>query len=375
MSSWTLFARAPDGERSGQIETFTKATLVPKWNNVGTFVLEGLVPAEATALGLLAPGAGIEAVRDGSTVLSGPFDRRHRKFSEDTNALTLSGVDDVVWLRRRLTHPAPLAAPTGSPPVYGTAARDVRSGAISTLIRAYVDVNAGPGAAVARRVPGLTIGPDPVAGFVATVGARWWNLLDWVRLLAYYGQVGFRVVDLELDVYVPVDRSGEVVFSLELGNLKGFEFTSEAPDADYAYVGGQGEGIARAIVEDTDSAAVATWGRSEVFVDRRDATTVAELGIAATKALADGAAKDGISIAPVDTPGRAFGTDYNLGDKVKVVVEGEEVIDVIAEVTLTIGQDGEVIEPAIGNPNAFHAVKLFDRLAAAEARIRNLEAR
>lgn len=366
--SWKLYTRDANLQRQGEIDDFTECQLKPVFNDVGTWSLT-IDRRSSQAVGLTTPGWGIVAVRGGTTILSGPGRTRRHMVDGDKNQVTISGFTDDVWLHRRRVSPSP----TESSPPYTTSAYDVRTGQASTVLRQYADVNAGPGAVSTRRVTNLVIGSDPLVGSTVTGNGRWDNLLTLLQGLAVNGAVGFRVIHvgdtIEFQVYQPTDRTTTVKFSLGLANLEGFEYESEAPEANYIYVGGQGEGTARAILERPDSSSIATWGRIEGdFVDRRDTTDTKVLAQAGDEALAEGQEKATLSVTPIETPTSRYGEHYSLGDKVTVQLEGPartpyaesgQIQDVLRSVEINLTPDGQVVKPAIGTPPRTDVFRLF----------------
>jgi hypothetical protein len=345
---WKIEVRNAALQRVGELDDYQSLEMVLKFNDVSTWTLS-TTRCNRLAAELVLPGAGIVVTRNGATVLSGPWTKRRDAKSADRDQITMSGVDDTVWLNRREASPVPSA----SGPPYSAQASDLSSGVASTVLRDYVNLNAGPGAVAVRRVPGLTIGTDPVVGASVAGTARWQVLLPMLQELATAGAVdgvpiGFRVVQvgtgLEFQTYQPADLTATAVFSSGFGNLEGFEYEVTAPEANYVFVGGAGEGTARVIQEKPDSASVAKWGRIEgELVDARNAASVNELDVAATKALADNTEKTSLSITPIDTDLLAFGVHYGLGDRVTAVLDAAGVAEDIITGTAT-GQ-GTSIDP------------------------------
>lgn len=366
---WALYVRDATGARVAQLDTWTAATLVLRYNAVGDWSLKAPTSAAATLLN--EPQYGIEFVRDGDVVLSGPVTSRSRRFDATFDGYDFAGKDDAVWLTRRLASPQPA---TSSPP-YNSSAYDVRTGTASTVLREYVTVNAGPGAVVDRVVSGLTIGTDPSAGGTVTGRARWQVLLDLLVELATAAGLGFRVRDLTFEVYQPVDRSDAVKFSVPLGNLAAFTYTEAAPTLNYVFVAGGGEGTARTIREASDSGSVTAWGRIEALQDRRDTTDTTELDQAATSTLAENATKTGFSLTPIETASIRYLDSYDLGDQVTVIVDGVAIVDVVREVVINLTDtDGEKVTPTVGDPNANPArPRIFEQVARLGRRMRDLE--
>jgi hypothetical protein len=373
---WTAYVRSPQLEITAQIDDFDSLELRPKHNDVGAWVLDldGRLPVVAE---LLRPGAGIVVTRDDQlpAVLSGPVVKRHGRRTGDTHTVTLSGLTDDVWLRRRLAHPQPA---TDTAP-YSTAAYDVRTGIASTVMRQYVDVNAAAGAILPRRVLGLALGGDLLIGGTVTGRGRWQTLLELLQELALAADLGFRVrqngATLQFDVYAPTDRSASVRFSDELGNLGDYEYDGTAPTCNYPYVGGGGEGTARVIHEAPDSASIVDWQRIESFVDRRDTTAPDELSQAAEKATTEGAATVGMSLTPIDTPDQRFGQHYDLGDRVSAVLEDVELTEVLTEVRIVLNASGQQVLPTVGVPDRQGVLAVLDKLARLDRRMTNVERR
>lgn len=378
LPEWSIFVRNAALERIAQIDDFETADLTSRFNAVGQWqlTLDRRQPASAA---LFIPGNGIEVTRDGDPFIAGPMTGRKAVRDERTNQATITGLDDMVWLKRRLAYPQPA---TVAPP-YSTSEHDVRIGVASTVLRGYVDANAGPGALSVRRVTGLTVGTDPLIGSTITGRGRWQVLLDLLTELALSGGgLGFGITQsgttLQFGVYQPVDRAAAVKFSEGLGNLASFTYDGQVPGLTYAVVGGGGEGTARTIVEASDGDGIAAgWGRIEQFIDRRDTTDTTEMGQKASEALTDGAEKVTLGAVPVDSDSLAYGQDYNLGDRVTLVLDdvGTEVTELIREVTVKLTPDSQRLTPTIGTPGRHDLLRVIGSVRDHAARIRDLERR
>ncbi len=373
--AWTVFARHPLLLRHGEVD-YGSLELVSRFNAVGSWVmtLDGRSPLVQQ---MTLPGWGIEVVNDdGLTVLSGPVDKVARERDERSNMLTFFGSDDNTYLVERYVHPEPA---TAAPP-YNTNEHDVRTGKCSTVLRAYVNANLGPGALGPRKVTGLGLDPDPLAGSTITGRGRWQNMLEFLQGLALEGGgLGFRVKQvsnaLKFQVYGPVDRSATVQFSVDKGNLASYSYSTARSSANYVYVGGGGEGTARTIQEGQDSAEIVQWRRIEMFADRRDTTDAGELTQEIAKQLEEGKGETAVKVIPIDLPGSSYLVDYDLGDTVSAQVDGT-VTDVIREVKVTLTPDGpQRVEPSIGTPGYRDVLKLFRALQKLNGRVTNLERR
>jgi hypothetical protein len=372
---YTLFVRAPDLGRVALIEDYGRFECIERHVAVGTWSLSLDMRTNAAKY-LIRPGYGIE-VRDsqGQLVIAGPMTTRKRDRDIGRNQLTVGGPDDMAQLAWRRAHPEPA---TPAPP-YNVDEHDVRTGVASTVLGAYVDANAGPGALPQRQVQGLTIGSDPVLGADVTGRARWQELLELLQELATAGGVAFTLhqVDQELvfNVHEPADRSAVVRFSEELGNLGAYEYDSAVPPLTYVYLGGQGEGTARVIVEGQNAADIVDWQRIESFVDRRDTDDADELAQHIAKTLDENSTSASLTVEPLDTDRQQYRTHYALGDVVTAVIDDEPVQERVQQVRTVITAETATVQPTIGSLSRRGILRIFDQQRATNSRLNSLERR
>lgn len=368
-----LFSRDTGLRRSGEIEDYAALRMQLKFNDVSQWSLE----LPSAAADLLASGAGLIVERDGVTLMSGPALSWQRSLAADGSVRTqVEGVDDTVVLARRVVLPDPFGSNSNS------VAYDTTTGPAETVLRYYVDRNAGPSAVTARQIPGLTLATDQGRGSNVRGQGRYGTLLETLQPLATAGgDLGFRVVQVgtavQFQVYQPVDRTATAKFSTELGNLRTYDYRLTSPTANYIYGGGQGDLTARLVSEAANTASVTTWGRIESFYSRTDINDATAMATALTDELAQRTEQTGLSMSPIDTPAVRFGVDYNLGDRVSVVVGTVTITDVVRQVTLELTGEGERLLPLVGTAGAPNPAvpRLFDRLADSEARISTAERR
>ncbi|MFS0822180.1 siphovirus ReqiPepy6 Gp37-like family protein [Bacillus sp. 1P02SD] len=403
---YQIYIRDSNYKRIGEITEFTKLELIPRFNAVGSFVLD--IPTDTMAAKeLIKPKYGIIVKRDGKTLFSGTVTGRHRSFTVKGDTLTIIGKDDMKVLAETLALPDP----NGD---LNSQAYDVRTGKASTIMMEYVDYNCGPKALPERRK--IVLGNDVGLGNIVQGRARFHNLIEFLSSLALKGGgLGFNVVQgengLEFDVYQLEDKTKAAFFSPLLGNLASFEYSQNNPEANFIVVGGGGEGKERILLTKNDNSSIAKFGRIETFVDRRDTTEVDELHQSLDEELINKAEQNAFLFTPIDTPQLSFGRDYNLGDKVSVVLtmpnevvdietiyyfisayqavpvdverlrkvqEKFEVIqDIVREVKITIDSNGETIIPVVGTEesNKSNILGIFDKQRKLEKRINNLERR
>jgi len=384
--TWKIYVRDKDLNRVGELDDYSEAKLSPVYNDVGSWSLT-LSRKSVNAANLTTPGAGIIVTRDDEgpeqVVFSGPALSREHRCDVSTNHVTVSGSTDDVWLLSRLACPSPAQ----STPPYDAQATDVRTGVASTVIRQYVNVNLGPGATSARRKANLTLLGDPVIGASVRGEARWdADLLAFIQPLATTGGIGFRIVQsgagLLFETFAPADRSGEIKFSRDLGNLAGFTYSSRAPTANYVYVGASGTGTTRIVKEFQDSGSVATWERWEgPLVNQGSTSDTTQITQAATEALEQGQEQATLSITPIETVNMRYGLDYFLGDTVTVQLEDTvtpyeesgQIVDQIRQVELSLTPDKTTITPSVGTGQRGDTFRLFRAFRQLHRRVNNLE--
>lgn len=326
------------------------------------------------------PSYRIVLIRNHGIFCAGPIEQWNYTEDNDTNAggtVTVTWAEDSAWLGARVTYPDPAAVAESQTAV----ARWTTTGNAEDLMRSLVNVNAGPGALVARRVPGLVMGTDHGVGSTVEWSTRFQPLADDLRALAVAGGgLGWRTFQdgaaIKFEVYQPQDLTGTVRFSRGLGNLRSASLTVSAPKVTAALVAGDGEGIARNIWERTSSTGVTLWGRYEQFVDQRGTADATELQQAGDQALFEGGETVRLETVTVDTSDQAYGTHYGLGDKVSIEVwPGREVADVVREVRLAwSAEGGTTITASVGSGEDSTDPLWVQRLRGLDRRLKRLEA-
>ena len=361
--TWTVHVRDSGLLRVAEVEDFQELALSLRFNGVSEWEVK--LPPDSGAAALMVRGSGVVVSKDGTVVLSGPLTRRERVWGAET-FLRVAGVDDTVWLQRRLVPPVPLGPP------YGAAEFDVRTGIAEVVMRAYVSDHAGPTAKAERRIPGLALGTLGNRGTSVTGRGRFQTLLELLSEVAFAGgDLGFRIVQsgtgLEFQVYAPRDQSAVAKFSEELGNLAAYSFVEEAPTVDYAIAGGDGEGVDRIFYESPNSQGILDWGRIEGFLDRRDTGDVDEMFQALAETLTEGAGKVTAAVSPVDTEAVQFLREYALGDRVTLVTEEGEVTDVVRSMSIRLTPErGQLVAPEV-NPAAVVGLMIGTPIVAVPA--------
>lgn len=382
VSDLTVEVRNGNFERVGQLSAadLVGFTIVGIYCNVGSWSIT--LPSDNRLVDeLRAPGAGIIVTAYDQVIFSG-YTVSATLEQSTQNSLgdwKIQGVDDSVILGERLAYPLPSEADV----TLQTVASDVRTGAAETVMKGYVQDNISAVAGTVRAISNLVIEDDLGRGEIVTGSARFTNLQELLYGLAQTGKVGFTVEQnddlLEFKVYKPVDRSATVRMDLDNGQLTRTEYSYGQPKVTRAIVGGPGEAEERVFYEGTtaDSLTAETvWSRRvEKFVDSRGGEAEDVLQQSANEALIDdGKTIVNTSVTPSDDQTMRYGVDWNLGDKVTIVVGLVETTAIVTEIGISVQADGVRIGATVGNPAPvdFESKLLSSQLSQAE-RISNLE--
>lgn len=378
----TVEVRDANLRRLGQLlpKDLVGFTAVLRYNEIGTWKCNLPVGHRMAEL-LRLPGAGLVVSTSRGTLLSGPTTsvKTDQSTTDPDGTYEISGLDDSVLLKERLAFPTPTAADVTAQ----VDAYDVRTGTAEDVMKGYVLANIGEDAPAQRRVAGLTVQESLARGTTVDKSARFETLQELLKGIADVSGLGFTIEQvgngLEFQVYEPVDRSGSVRLDLYNGRLTKTEYSYSQPKVTRTIVAGQGDAEQRVFIErsNADSLTAETeWGRRiEVFNDQRNTVEVEKLQQAGDEVLAnDGKTVVSVSISPSDDQTMLFGKDWNLGDKVSVVVGHAELASVVTEVALLIAADGVRVGATVGQPQTLdYETQLITRQVQQQARISQLE--
>lgn len=350
--------------------------IVPTFNGVGIWTVT--LPVEhSLANTLRSPGSRLLVTdKSGDVILSGPMSEVEDAVSpnDQKGTLTVKGVSDECVLWDMLSFPEP----TNPDPTSQSAAHDVRTGPVETLLHAYVRDNCGSGAPV-ERDRGIVNGPDLGRGPVITKRPRFPVLGALITELALAGSLGFRVFQdagvKRFVTYALTDRSQTVRLDVRNGLIDGHRTNITAPALTHAVIAGQGEQVDRtfALVTSTDSLdAMTEWDRRiERFIDQRQTNDEAELIQAGVEALLEGGfTGKAIQIVPTTDSSMAYGTDWRVGDLVSVVVNGQELVARVTSAVIRADSSGFRMGAVLGDPSPRTIVEKINKI---EARIALLE--
>lgn len=345
------------------------------------------VPAYPEYMSSLLRGYRAVVIRDGGIFSAGPMEQpggyewgvggNNASDQAEPGLITVDFTDDSVHPASRRVYPNPAAASTAQ----GATAYYQATGNAETLIRNLVNLNAGPGALVARRTPKLILGSVAGVGSSVVVKSRFDPMGDVLRNLALSGgNLGFIVeqigADLVFRVFAPQDRSAKARFSRGLGNLRSVKYDVSAPTGTVAIVGGTGEEASRTIVERINTTDNTNWWRSEIWVEAssQDEGT-GGLAQAGDEALAQNGEQVLLTTITVDTDDVKYGRDYDLGDIVTVeVMPGIEVLDTVRSAHYNYTpDDGEAVSVLVGSQEATRDPQWIQTINQMSARLGRLE--
>lgn len=220
-----------------------------------------------------------------------------------------------------------------------------KAGVAETVMKAWVNEQAGPGASAVRAIPGLSIEADVARGNVVTMGRSWRNLLEVLCEVADIGGGDFAVVGTgaatwEFRWQPRVDKSGTVQFALAWGNMGQPSLRRARQDeVNYVLVGGQGEKAGRILYHQGAPmpAGYTPRDRIEQFADgRNEAPTSLDALISIADGRLDaGMPEDKLSFRVLETPTTIYGRDYTVGNIARATFLDYDALKQITAVTVT----------------------------------------
>lgn len=213
----------------------------------------------------------------------------------------------------------------------------LKSGPGETVMKEFVDQNAGPGSANADRkddwnpiIDGLTIEGNEARGAVWAGSVPWKNLLDVLNTISLKSGVDFSVERtgvrlFQFRTYYPqygTNRQYTTIFAPEYANMTNIVITkSRTEEANSVVALGQGEETARVLWPqgDTSAQAASPWNTIEFTRDARNDPTLTELQTTAQAALNELKAQNNFTFDVIQTSERMYGQDgeYWFGDIVR----------------------------------------------------------
>lgn len=375
--------------RQGQIDqVYLDLLYTETFRSIGAWQLK--LPAEHPLLPVLkAKGSGIVITRKGSTR---PYSGRMQSclLSQDAadpaGTWIITGVDDNVIAAASCTYPAPSLPANAQTADYWT-----NTGTGESVMKQVVYQNIGGGAPAARRYTWLSTRNNEGRGLNVSATTRFDNMADVLTALGTRANLGWRFFQvgtgIQFDVFVPADKTGLIRLDIRNGGIDSTELGYSAPTASQALVLGQGEGAARTVRPVTSTASLAeaaAWGlRWEVVKDQRNTDDPVELEQAGQEILTEqGSTINSLKIVPSDAPNQKLGIDWDLGDLVTVVMEGQPTTATVTSVSRSVTSAGVITQATVGDPVGFDweaqigqtQADQGSRLGALEAQVSTLTA-
>ncbi len=241
-----------------------------------------------------------------------------------------------------------------------------KSGPGETVMKAYVNENAGPGAIAPRLfpgvTPGLTIQADGGAGTNWEGSKPFRPLLETLREIADATTVDFQVVgtgaalfefqaqarpigtdrtNVGIDPATGLNAAGNapVVFSLEFGNMQSPSYSLiRDPEVTAVIILGQGVEGSREVIQRTSADVTdSPLNRIESFRNANEEAETAGLNSFGDALLEKLQARENFDFQTMQIPGLLYGRDYFLGDLVtaryKTIERQKQIIGVNVNVT------------------------------------------
>lgn len=229
---------------------------------------------------------------------------------------------------------------------YAGSAEAVKSGPAETVIKEYVDEQAGPSAG-SRARSGLSVQADGETGETVRFTRPWANLLAVCQEIAQVGGGDFEIVGTGAATFefrwhsgqLGADRSATVRFSLGFGNMAEPELRqTRSGEINAVLVAGQGSEDARETVWRTDAGLLddSPWNRCEAFVDARSEADTSGLNTVGDARLKEGKPSNTLTFKVLQTEGYRYGRDYFLGDLVTAEFRGVTALKKIVGVTISV---------------------------------------
>ncbi len=256
-------------------------------------------------------------------------------------------------------------------------AQESKTGVGETVMKQYVNENAGPGAVSPPRVTagvftGLTIETDLALGGSWGGSRSFRNLQETLQGIANATNMDFGIVGIGpalfefqarpiwgvdrtvtgLDPVSGLNAAGNapVIFSLDYDNMQGPDYSlNRIGEVTAVIILGQGSEGDRIIEERTDAVAIAEspLNRVESVQNASEEAATAGLAAAGDAILEKLQAKESFDFDVMQIPGLLYGRDYFLGDLVTARYQGIERNKQIGSVTVTVAEGKEDISISV----------------------------
>jgi len=281
-------------------------------------------------------------------------------------AMTMSGVDfstNTITIAVPQQYPAMLAPAFTGGALYQTSGGtvddplylgyDTRSGPADNVAKELVYFNAGLGACSdhfsTRAIPFLNTGMPTAQGLTVTANSRGENLLTQVQNVCLSGGVNFKTTqingELVFDTFMGNDltQDGNLIFSVESGNLKEYVYTYGPPTANMIWGCGPQTGPDKQMLPSGDINSIQQYGRWESWISAATAVagdTPAQIAANMVQtnnlALSQSVINGQLTLTIQETDQVRYPRDFGLGDKVRVMVGTMPVDEIITTIMYSL---------------------------------------
>jgi hypothetical protein len=281
--------------------------------------------------------------------------------------LVLAGVDlstNTLTIAVPQQYPALLAPAFPSGMIYQTSGDilvddptyvgfDTRSGVADDVAKQLVYFNAGQGACSddfsPRAWKHLYVAAPNAQGSIVTSNARGESLLTQVQNVCLSGGINFHITqvgdELVFDTFRGNDltQNKNLVLSQKRGNLTDYSYSYGAPTANMIWGCGPETGVDKLMLPSGDVQSIKDYGRWESWISSASAkagTSTAEVAANMVQTnnatLAASLVNCQLTLTIQETDQVRYIQDFNLGDKIRVMIGSKPVDEVITNITYTI---------------------------------------
>lgn len=288
---------------------------------------------------------------------------------DDSQMVTLSGVDEFAVLASRLVYPQPADAPPWNTDAYFSVTGQA-SAAVTELIRR----NVGDLARAERQIDGVEVA-DLGVGVDGTWKYRLTELASAVAAIATEAGLFIdirREIDGRRTVRVGTTRNRTNLY-VDDTKLEEFTLLLATPDATSPIAGGTGEGTSRLFAVAGED--VAGTARREVFSDQRNIDSQPALQRSADATRSIGSASTSLSGALRPDAAREYRwrKDYDIGDTVSLRAFGTTWPVTVTAVTIKADLAGFRTSPVLGSTPKHALAQLLKDVTGLASRLETVE--
>lgn len=258
----------------GLLDTYQTFEWHRKWQGVGTFTLH-LDPTEFARSGLAQYRFLAPYFQGSAPSLLYIIEQVERETLDDGGeGITIQGREVAGYLDERIIYTDGTTYPTGYDSQSGVTAE--------AAMKHYVNLHAGPGAPVIRRLPGLALAADLGRGGTVSEQGRFQYIGEMLLSLAQRANLGWQVTwnpatgVQTFDVVPGVDRSATVIFDQAFDSARKLHYIQDSTKRKtWLLIAGQGELGSRNLVqrwtnEGLGASEPSGYARREGFKDERE---------------------------------------------------------------------------------------------------------